>query len=280
MRKAHSWSLHGQLSSRPLHIAAIVASGRTNTPRLSRASGARLRPEPGRGLSPVDSRSTPAPALAHTAATHQPHQDPASTMKLLFSPTSPYVRKCLAVAIECRLVDRIERIASAAHPIQRDATIVAVNPLGKVPTLLTDDGQSLYDSRVIAEYLNDLGGGSLFPSAGPRRWQALTLQALGDGILDAALLARYEQAARSEGQRSKPWLDGQLDKIATSLADLETHTDELADRVDIGTLSLGCALWYLDLRFSDLGWRAAHPRLAEWQAGFAQRESMKRDWSA
>jgi len=200
-------------------------------------------------------------------------------MKLFFSPTSPYVRKCLAVAVECRLVDRISFVVSAVHPIQRDATVIAINPLGKVPTLLTDDGQALYDSRVIAEYLNDLGGGDLFPPAGPPRWQALTLQALGDGILDAALLVRYEQVARVDGQRSEPWLAGQLDKITTSLADLETRTAELADRVDIGTLTLGCALWYLDLRFSDLGWRASHPRLAEWQAGFAQRESMKRDWT-
>ena len=201
-------------------------------------------------------------------------------MKLFFSPTSPYVRKCLAVAVECGLVDRIEFLGSAAHPIQRDKSIIEANPLGKVPTLLTDDGQILYDSRVIAEYLNDLGRGKLFPAPGPQRWQALTLQALGDGILDAALLARYEQAARAEGERSKAWQAGQMDKIATSLADLERRAAELADRVDIGTLTLGCALWYLDLRFSDLGWRASYPRLAEWQAAFSQRDSMKRDWTA
>lgn len=200
-------------------------------------------------------------------------------MKLFFSPTSPYVRKCLAVAVECDLVDRIEFLGSAAHPIQRDQSIIEANPLGKVPTLLTDEGQALYDSRVIAEYLNDLGNGKLFPASGPLRWQALTLQALGDGILDAALLARYEQAARAEGERSTAWQAGQMDKIATSLTDLERRAAELADRVDIGTLTLGCALWYLDLRFSDLGWRASHPGLAEWQAAFSQRDSMKRDWA-
>ena len=200
-------------------------------------------------------------------------------MKLFFSPTSPYVRKCLAVAVECDLVDRIERIAAAAHPIQRDRSIIAANPLGKVPTLITDDGQTLYDSRVIAEYLNDLGGGKLFPAPGPQRWQALTLQALADGILDAALLLRYEQTLRPEGSRFADWQAGQLDKITTSLAGLEAQAATLAGRVDIGTIALCCALWYLDLRFADLDWRSANPTLARWQAEFAQRDSMARDWS-
>ena len=126
-------------------------------------------------------------------------------MKLFFSPTSPYVRKCLIAAHELGLVDRIQLLPSSAHPVQRDARIIASNPLGKVPTLITDQGQALYDSRVICEYLDQLaGGGKLFPAAGPARWSALTLQALGDGILDGALLARYEDAARPEPLR---WSD-------------------------------------------------------------------------
>ncbi len=201
-------------------------------------------------------------------------------MKLFFSPTSPYVRKCLAVAIECGLVDRIERLPAAAHPIQRDARIVAANPLGKVPTLVTDDGEVLYDSRVIAEYLNHLGGGSLFPAPGPQRWQALTLQSLADGVLDAALLARYEQTLRPEAGRLAAWQAGQLDKITSSLTALETQAVALAGRVDIGAIALGCALWYLDLRFPDIGWRQSAPQLAQWQASFSQRDSMSRDWSA
>ena len=200
-------------------------------------------------------------------------------MKLLFSPTSPYVRKCLATAIELGLLDRIERVTVAAHPIQRDPSIIASNPLGKVPTLITDDGVALYDSRVICEYLNDEAHGQLFPVSGPARWQALTQQALGDGILDAALLARYESTLRDEGLRSADWVAGQMDKIATCLAQLERDVGSLEGRVDIGTLSIGCALWYLDLRFADLGWRDRHPSLARWQAGFSQRDSMRRDWS-
>jgi glutathione S-transferase len=200
-------------------------------------------------------------------------------MKIYFSPTSPYVRKCMVSAHELGLVDRIELLPSNAHPVQRDAQIIASNPLGKVPTLITDDGSVLYDSRVICEYLDDLAGGSLFPRTGAARWAALTLQALADGMLDAALLARYEQAARPEALRWSDWVDGQLDKVATSLAALERTTAALERRVDIGTLALGCALGYLDLRFGGLNWRQRYPGVARWEAGFCQRASMQAQWS-
>lgn len=199
-------------------------------------------------------------------------------MKLYFSPTSPYVRKCLVTAHELGLSERIELLASNAHPVTRDRQIVQSNPLGKVPTFFTDDGQVLYDSRVICEYLNDLGKGALFPQ-GPERWQALTLQSLGDGMLDAALLARYEQVARPEAMRWSDWLNGQLDKVETSFAALEGMVKQLEGRVDIGTLTLGCAVGYLDLRFADLGWRGRYPALAQWAAQFGQRASMKAVWS-
>jgi glutathione S-transferase len=206
-------------------------------------------------------------------------------MKLYFSPFSPYVRKCLVVAHELGLNDRVTLLPSSAHPVQRDPTIIASNPLGKVPTLLTDDGQALYDSRVICEYLDDLGGGGLFPKAGPARWQALMLHALGDGMLDAALLARYEDVARPEAIRWKEWRAGQLDKIETSLAylerdaSLETGVRALSARVDIGTVTIGCTLWYLDVRFTELNWRVRYPRVAQWYAAFAQRPSMQATWA-
>ena len=199
-------------------------------------------------------------------------------MKLLFSPFSPYVRKCLVTAAELGLDGRIELRPSSAHPINRDRAIIADNPLGKVPTFFTDDGQVLYDSRVICEYLNDLAGGSLFP-AGAARWQSLTLQSLGDGMLDAALLARYETIARPENMQWLAWRDAQLDKIETSLAALDARPELLEDRLDIGSLTIGCALWYLGVRFPDLGWQARRPRVAAWWAGFSQRPSMSRTWS-
>jgi len=197
-------------------------------------------------------------------------------MKLFFSPSSPYVRKCMVVAHEVGLVDRIERLASAANPINRDRTIVAVNPLGKVPTLITDEGVALYDSRVICEYLNALGGGSLVPASGAARWQVLTEQSLGDGILDAALLARYEGAMRPEPLRWADWLDGQLLKINTALDQLETRwMPHLGGPLDIGVVATACALGYLDFRFADMGWRASRPALASWYAAFAERPSMR-----
>ena len=142
-------------------------------------------------------------------------------MKLFYSGASPYVRKCMVVAHELGLAARIEHLPAAAHPVNRDQNIVRNNPLGKVPTLLTDDGTVLYDSRVICEFLNDLGGGKLFPAGGAQRWQVLTEQSLGDGILDAALLARYEGAMRPEALRWADWTTGQLDKIHCGLAAID-----------------------------------------------------------
>ena len=200
-------------------------------------------------------------------------------MKLFFSPFSPYVRKCLVCAHELNLDDRITLLPSSANPIKRDQEIIAQNPLGKVPTFITDDSQVLYDSRVICEYLDTLGNGQLFPRTGAARWSALTLQSLGDDILDAALLARYEDMARPEAIRWPEWRAAQLDKAETALTQLEKNPAQLANRVDIGTLTLGCALWYLDLRFSDLGWRDRYPQVAAWYAAFGQRPSMAANWA-
>ncbi|MBP6813717.1 MAG: glutathione S-transferase [Burkholderiaceae bacterium] len=196
-------------------------------------------------------------------------------MKLFYSGASPYVRKCMVVAHELGLAARIEHLPAAAHPVNRDPNIVRNNPLGKVPTLLTDDGTVLYDSRVICEFLNELGGGKLFPAGGAQRWQVLTEQSLGDGILDAALLARYEGAMRPEPLRWADWTTGQLDKIHCGLAAIDAKADSLGDRVDIGTITMGCVLGYLDLRFDHLGWRQQHAKAAAWFARFNARAAMQ-----
>lgn len=200
-------------------------------------------------------------------------------MKILFSPFSPYVRKCLIVGRLVGLDDRITLLPSSANPVNRDQTIIADNPLGKVPTFFTDDGQVLYDSRVICEYLDDLGGGALFPAAGPERWTTLTLQSLGDGMLDAALLARYELAMRPEHLRWAEWRAGQIDKIETSLAALEARPQVLEGRLDIGTITINCALWYLELRFPEHTWRDRYPKVAQWYATFSQQPAMAATWS-
>ena len=198
-------------------------------------------------------------------------------MKLYFSPASPYVRKVLACAIELGLDERIERLPSKAHPIDRDRQIVADNPLGQVPTFFADDGTVLYDSRVICEYLDTLAGGNrLFPAAGPRRWRALVAQARGDGVLTAALLARYESILRPPQMQSAAWRDGQMDKIGCALDRMQENAADHGEGIDIGTITTGCALGYLDFRFADYDWRTSRPRLARWYEGFAQRPSMSR----
>jgi glutathione S-transferase len=200
-------------------------------------------------------------------------------MNILFSPFSPFVRKCLITGLSLGLNDRITLLPCSAHPINRDQDIIASNPLGKVPTLFTDDGQVLYDSRVVCEYLNDLAQGSLIPATGQARWETLTLQALADGMLDAAVLARYEDAARPEAFRWSEWKAAQLDKVETSLAALNSEPQKLAGRVDLGSIAVGCALWYLDLRVADWGWRERHPHVASWYAGYSQRPEMAATWT-
>ena len=195
-------------------------------------------------------------------------------MKLYFSPPSPFVRKVRVVAYELGLQDRIELVTANAHPVDRDRALVAVNPLGKVPTLVTDAGAILFDSRVVIEYLNELADGDIIPSDPDARWNALVEQSLGDGIMDAAVLTRYETFARPEPLRWTEWIAGQLDKVACGLADLEARSSGFGERVDVGTIACACALGYLDLRFGTLGWRDRHPNTAAWFAWFGGRESM------
>ncbi len=195
-------------------------------------------------------------------------------LKIFYSATSPYVRKCMVCALELGLEGRIERLPANANPINRDPAIVAHNPLGKAPTFFTDDGTVLYDSRVIVEYLDDQGGGRLIPRAGSARWSVLVEQSLADGILDAALLARYETFVRPEALRWHDWTKGQLDKVASALDSIEKHAAGFGDRVDLGTIAFGCALGYLDFRFSTLAWRERHPNAAAWFERFSARDSM------
>jgi glutathione S-transferase len=196
-------------------------------------------------------------------------------MKIFYATTSPFVRKCLVVAHELGLRERVELVAVTVHPINRCAAIVAHNPLGQMPTMVIEDGTALYDSRVICEFLNALGNGQLFPASGPARWQALVDQSLGDGIMDAAVLVRYEQAVRPESLRWPQWIAGQLEKVNSGLATLEQRASMFEQRLDIGTIALGCALGYLDLRYASLAWREHHPATAAWFARFDARVSMR-----
>jgi len=195
-------------------------------------------------------------------------------VKLFYSPNSPYARKCLVAAYELGLSDRIETVTANAIPTKRDPAIAANNPLSKVPTLITDDGTVLYDSPVIAEYLDVLAGGTLIPRQGPARWSVLVEQALADGVLDAALLARYEAALRPEPLRWSEWTDGQLAKVVGGLDEFERRAGRFEDRVDLGTIAVACALGYIDLRWGSLDWRKGRAATAAWYERFAARDSM------
>ena len=195
-------------------------------------------------------------------------------MKLRYSTTSPYVRKVTVVALETGLDERIERIATNTADPASDHD--KDNPLGKVPALILDDGQRLYDSPVICEYLDSLhDGAKVFPAAGPERWQALRQQALADGILDAAVLRMLEQKRRPEPLRWDAWVALQGRKIGKALDQLEAEAEGLAGPLTIGRIAVACALGYLDFRAPDEDWRAGRPKLAQWFAAFSERPSMQ-----
>ena len=195
-------------------------------------------------------------------------------MKLRYSPTSPYVRKVSVTAIELGLAGRIERIPTDTQ--DRDSGIAEQNPLGKVPALILDDGGVLYDSPVICEYLDSLHDGpKLFPAEGPERWTALRQQALGDGILDAAILRMLEMVRRPEKLRWQGWIAHQTAKVTRALDQFEAEAATLSGPLTIGHITAGCALGYLDFRVPETDWRDGRPKLAAWYENFTQRPALR-----
>jgi len=194
-------------------------------------------------------------------------------MKLCYSPTSPYVRKASVTIRECGLEDRVELIPT--NPWDPTTDLPTHNPIGKVPALITDDGQPLFDSPVICEYLDSLHhGDKLYPPTGATRWSALRQQALADGILDAAVLAFLEIAKRPEQYCWSDWVKRQKSAMQRSLDALEEESKSFGDSLTIGQIATGCALGYLDFRFADDNWRAGRPNLATWSETFFNRPSM------
>jgi glutathione S-transferase len=194
-------------------------------------------------------------------------------MKLHHSPASPFVRKVLACAILRGIEDRIEIVATDPHvsPPQ----LLADNPLSKIPCLITDDGIAVYDSPVICEYLDAIGEAEpLFPPAGSKaRLAAQVRHALADGIMDAAV-ARRMRAGKPVDEVRAHFLDRQKAAVERGLQVLEADPPEGLS--DIGAVAVGCALGYLDFRFADEPWRAAHPRLAAWFEAVSMQPAMAR----
>ena len=196
-------------------------------------------------------------------------------MKLHYALPSPYVRKVRAVAIELGLDDRIELLTRGMTPVSPEAELNADNPLGKIPCLITDEGEALYDSRVICAYLDDLaGGGKVIPASGAARWTAHRREALADGILDAAVGRRYETFLRPKELHWEAWIDGQREKFMRGLDQFEKEAASFGDSVDIGTIAAACACGYMDFRYADERWRGTRPTLATWYETFSKRPSI------
>lgn len=184
-------------------------------------------------------------------------------MKVLTSPPSPFGRKVRLMAIMKGLEEQVEVVDPASSQNR--------NPLSKIPVLETDDGMTLFDSRVICEYLDAQHVAPvMFPGEGAKRWQMLTRAALADGIMDAALLIVYEGRMRPEDKHVQSWIDMQQKKIDEGLAHLEKAPPEIGAHPDYGHLTLACALGYLDFRHAGK-WRANHPKMVAWLDGFAER---------
>lgn len=203
-------------------------------------------------------------------------------MKLYHTPTSPFVRKVLLAAHELGLAHRIETVFLRPSPQAPDPELSRHNPLSKIPALVTDDGETLYDSVVIIDYLESLAATSdsaprLTPPA-PQRWRVLRTQALCDGILDAAILVFYERANRPPELHWQPWLDGQSAKVRQGLDALEADHDLTRDpdaTPDLAHLCLGATLGWLDFRRPVGDFREGRPRLSAWFDAFSKRPSME-----
>lgn len=194
-------------------------------------------------------------------------------MKLRFSITSPFVRKVRILAIEAGLDDKITLQPTNAWAADTDLT--QDNPLSKVPALVLDNGETLYDSPVICEYLDSLHNGhKLFPEAGPDRWHQLKLQALADGITDAAVQLRIETAMRPEDKRWSNWIERQGNAITRGLDALEREVGHFGVFL-IGPIAVVAALGYLDFRKPLGDWRVGRPHLAHWYSTVHNRRSVR-----
>ena len=195
-------------------------------------------------------------------------------MKLYTNPASPFCRKIEVLLHEAGQYDAVEKLAAAGHPTDPGTMPVAFNPIGKIPTLLTDDDKAIFDSRVIARYLDAEFGTGFYPEDG--LFDVLTLEATGDAICDAAVLMVYETRSRAEDKYDPAFFEGQLSKVARALDHLEARVaDLLSGPLTIGQIAVGCALGYLDFRHGDRNWREGRPALTAWFAEFAERPSMQ-----
>lgn len=196
-------------------------------------------------------------------------------MKLITAAASPFVRKVRVLILELGLQDAVTlEDPGPVTPVSSNAALNAINPLGMIPALEMNDGDSLYDSRVICEYLNQIADGPFFPTNPTRRFQTLRLQALGDGILDLSVALRYETAMRPQEQHWQDWIDSQNAKVERGLDALENRCSQFEASPLIGEITIACTLGYRDFRFADNDWRSGRPALTHWFEQMMQRDSL------
>lgn len=200
----------------------------------------------------------------------------APSMTLYYNAASPFARKVMILLHETGQSNRVSLKAVALTPVSPDVEVCRDNPCGKIPALCLADDNVIHDSRVILEYLDQQHvGNPLIPKEGSARWRRLTLASLADALMDAALLIRYETFLRPEEKHWSEWLDAQQEKIARTLAYFEAEAvTELSTHFDVASISVACALGYVDFRQPNLGWRSSYPRLANWYYEVSQRPSM------
>jgi len=192
---------------------------------------------------------------------------------LLSSPASPFVRKVRVLLLETGQDDvALQEVTTT--PVATAPEVAAANPVGKIPALIRADGPTLYDSRVICRFLDARANAGLYPEH--QLWDTLTLEATGDGIMEAAVLMVYEGRVRPTEFHYQPWLDAQWAKVTRALDALDSRwMSHLHGPLDMGQISVGCALGYLDFRHPDKDWRAGRDALAAWEARFADRKAMR-----
>jgi glutathione S-transferase len=181
----------------------------------------------------------------------------------------------MVLAHEKKLADQIEPVSATASPVKANDALRSHNPLGKLPCLVLKDGRALFDSSVITAYVDSLSEPRVNPD-GPDRFDALTLESLADGMLDACLLMRYETTLRPQEKFWQNWYDGQMAKVDNTLDLLETRLlPALNGKINIGVIAVACALGYLDFRFADKKWGSTRPNLSKFAAKMGERPSMQ-----
>ncbi len=200
---------------------------------------------------------------------------PFKMMTLHYSQTSPFVRKIMVLLHELGKTDDVTLSADGGTALDPAESLAAHNPLGKIPALQRPDGCTLYDSRVICQYLDAQSQSGLYP-ASPRLWETLTLEATADGILDAAVLMVYEARLRPPEHCLDVIVEAQWLKVSQALDAVNSRwMAHLAGPMDMSHIAMGCALGYLDFRQDARNWRAGRDALAAWYETFAQRPSMQ-----